>query len=161
MVVKLIAIARYIIVVIGLFVGFFLLFSGKMPEALSVVALTTVGLVGTISFFSHVVFHKEDAKRIGLIAKDPGFQFEVGFANLAFGIVALISYSADWGIIANTVLVLAYAIYLFQAGILHTVKSLFGEKKDIGHFIRSGLLTFIYSGMMIYFVVMAILSNNL
>jgi hypothetical protein len=158
MIVKTIAIIRYIFGGAGLAIGFYFLGMGNLTKAIGIVSLTTVGLVGLISFVSHVIFHKQDAKRIGLETANPGFQFEVGFANLAFGIVALFSYFGNWGIIANAALILTFAIYLFQAGILHTWKSLSGEKKDIGHFIRGGLVTFLYSGTMLYFAITAIVS---
>ena len=158
MVVKTIAIIRYIFGGVGLAIGFYFLGMGNLTKATAIVSLTTVGLVGLISFVSHVIFHKQDAKRIGLETKSTGFQFEVGFANLAFGIVALFSYFGNWGIVANAVLILTFAIYLLQAGILHTWKSLSGGKKDVGHFIRGGLVIFLYSGMMLYFAIKALVS---
>lgn len=159
--VGIISIIRYVVAGIGFFFGFYFLSEGNLSLAIGIVALATVGIVGLISFISHVIFHKADAKRIGFENQNPGFQFEVGFANLALGLVAIVSYLANWGIIANTVLILTFAVYLFQAGILHTWKSFSGKEKNIGHFLKRGLVTFFYSGMMLFFAVTGIISGKL
>lgn len=158
MLAKLFAIARYIVGGVGLFIGLSLL-NTNLTKAVAVTSLTAVGLVGLISFVSHVMLHAQDARLIGLKAKGDDFQFEVGFANFAFGTTAVISYFAHWGIQANTVLILAYAVYLLQAGILHSTKSLAGKKKDIVHFVRGGLISFAYSGLMLFVAIKAITSG--
>jgi len=158
--VGIISIVRYVISAIGFFFGFYFL-SSNLSLAIEIVSLTTVGVVGLVSFISHVIFHKADAKRINFENQNPGFQFEVGFANLAFSLVAIISYFAKWGILANTVLILAFAVYLFQAAILHTWKSFSGKEKNIGHFFKRGFVTFFFSGMMLFFAITAIFSGKL
>lgn len=56
--------------------------------------------------------------------------FEVGFANLAFGLTGFLPALAEWETHAQVVVLLGYALYLFQAacltdtGILRTRKSL-------------------------------------
>lgn len=128
-----------------------------LPNAVALATLTAVGIVGTLSFVSHVLLHKQDAKQIGFSTKTASFQFEVGFANLAFGVVAIISYFADWGLQANTVLLLAYALYLLQAAILHAYTARANKKTRQTNLVRSGL-TFIFSGLMLYIVSQAISS---
>jgi hypothetical protein len=159
MLAKVTAFLRYVAGAVGLFIGLSLI-NTNLNEAVAITALTTVGLVGTISFFSHFIFHAEDAKIVKLKAKGDDFQFEVGFANLAFGLTAIASYVLKWGIVANTVLILAFSIYLFQAGILHSTRALGGKKKDIAHFVRGGLVTFIYCALMLYVVFRAITSGS-
>jgi len=156
--VKFLSILRYFVGGIGIASGFYYLASSSPEEALKVVSLATVGIVGVISFFTHVVFQKEDAKRLGWPTDHPEWQFEVGFANMAFGISAIIVYFGEWDIAASTILILAYALYLLQAAILHSAYSFRDGKKDIGHFIRSGIVTFLYSGMMLYFAIMGIIN---
>lgn len=144
-----ISILRIIIVTIGIFFGFY-----KLPDAkaaLEIVAVTTVGIVGILSFASHVIFYKSDAKRLGWETDRPDWQFEVGFANLAIGLVTLIAYFSNWGAAALSALVLAYAFYLLMAAILHGYRYLTGENTSIRHLVLSVLLVFVYSGMMIYF----------
>ncbi|MFZ4536705.1 hypothetical protein [Propionivibrio sp.] len=46
---------------IGIFFGFYY-FSSNPQASLSVVTLTTVGIVGILAFVRHVIFHKSDAK---------------------------------------------------------------------------------------------------
>lgn len=140
---------RYVAGGLGLYISLNYL-NSNVNEAVAIASLSAVGMVGILSFISHVLLHTQDAKRIGFSTKNVDFQFEVGFANLAFGVVAITSYLLDWGLQVNTSLILAYAIYLFQAGILHAYKSLFGKKIDIVHLIRGGVITFIYSGTMFY-----------
>ncbi len=156
MLVKLISIARYAIGGGGLYLALSQLHS-NLPHAVALASLTAVGFVGTLSFVSHVFLHEGDAKRIGFSAKTPSFQFEVGFANLAFGLTAIISYYADWGLRANTALLLAYAIYLFQAGVLHAYTGRASKKTRQANLIRAGL-TFIFCGAMLYVVLEAVTS---
>jgi hypothetical protein len=126
--------------------------NSDLPQATALASLAAVGVVGTMSFISHVLFHKQDAKQIGFKTDSVNFQFEVGFANLAFGAVALISYFAHWGLQANTVLLLSYALYLFQAAILHAYTARTNKKTRQANLIRAGL-TFLFSGTMLYIVV--------
>ena len=158
MLVKIVAFARYAAGGLGLYIGLSHL-SSNLTYAVAITSLLSVGAVGVLSFVSHVLLHAQDAKRIGFSTKNVDFQFEVGFANLALGVTAIISYCAHWGLAANTALILAYALYLSQAGILHTVKSLRGKKIDMVHLIRGGAITFIYSGAMLYIALKAITSN--
>ncbi|MBP9718916.1 MAG: hypothetical protein KBD46_00410 [Candidatus Levybacteria bacterium] len=155
MLVQLVAFIRYAAGGAGLYLSLSYLHS-NVTEAVAIASVSAVGMVGVLSFVSHVLLHTQDAKRIGFSAKNVDFQFEVGFANLAFGVVAIMSYFLNWGLHANTALLLAYAFYLFQAGILHTAKSLFGKKIDMVHLLRGGIITFVYSGTMFYIAFQAI-----
>jgi hypothetical protein len=128
-------------------------------KAAALASLTAVGFVGIMSFVSHVLLHKQDAKQIGFKTDNVSFQFEVGFANLAFGAVALISYFAHWGLRANTVLLLSYALYLFQAAILHAYTARVNKKTRQPNLIRAGL-TFLFSGTMLYIVIQVMNSGQ-
>jgi hypothetical protein len=89
-------------------------------SALEVVTPTAVGLVG------HFLFHESDAKRLGWESNRADFQYEVGFANRAF---ALVAYFGGWAVAAQVAVVLGYGLYLLQAALLHTWQSVYGESR--------------------------------
>lgn len=156
--VKLVAYIRYIIGGGGLYLAVNYL-QTDIIQATATATLFTVGVVGLLSFVSHVLLHEGDAKLIGFSSKTPSFQYEVGFANLAFGIVAMLSYFQNWGIKANAALLLAYALYLLQAGILHFMESRKNKKMRRANLIRA-LVTFAFSGTMLYVAFVAINSSS-
>src|ERR687897_3138860 len=95
----------------------------RLPDAasaLAVVTPTAVGLVGLLAFVRHFVFHESDAKRLGWESGKPEFQYEVGFANLAFASVAFMAYFGGWGVGAQAAVVLGFGLHLLQAALLHT-----------------------------------------
>src|SRR5919112_6779380 len=101
----------------------------RLPDAasaLEVVTPTAVGLVGLLAFFRHFAFHESDAKRLGWESTGPEFQYEVGFANLAFALVALLAYFGGGAVAAQVAGGLGYGVYLFQAAVLHTLQSVYG-----------------------------------
>ena len=155
---KLVVIIRYALGGGGLYFALTQLKSDP-TNAAAIASMTAVGCVGVLSFVTHVLLHEQDAKRIGFETKTVSFQYEVGFANLAFGLSAIVSYVAHWGVQADTILIFGYALYLLQAGMLHTAKSLKGKKKDITHFIRGGIITFVFSGAMLYLVAQVVTSS--
>ncbi len=158
MLAKLVNILRYALGGGGLYLALTQL-NSDLPKATALASLTAVGIVGTMSFISHVLLHKQDAKQIGFKTDSISFQFEVGFANLAFGVVAIISYFAHWGLQANTVLLLSYALYLFQAAILHAYTARADKKNRQPNLIRAGL-TFLFSGTMLYIVLQVMNSGQ-
>ena len=111
--------------ILGLGVGF-----SRLPDAASALAIVTptaVGLVGLLAFVRHFVFHESDAKRLGWESTGAEFQYEVGFANLAFALVAFLAYFGGWVAAAQVAVVLGYGLYLLQAALLHTWQSVRGE----------------------------------
>tara|TARA_Y100000589_G_C27095369_1_gene605705 strand:+ start:179 stop:667 length:489 start_codon:yes stop_codon:yes gene_type:complete len=105
---------------IGLFFGFSALSSGRISTAVQWVALWSVGGVGLLSFVRHAVFHRSDAVRMGWdLGRRNDFQIEVGFANLAWGVVSLVASSLDWGTMTLASLILVFGIYMLQAAVLH------------------------------------------
>lgn len=160
MLAKLISLLRYVVGAVGLFFAILLCSRGQVPEGVAIVSLTTVGFVGIISFISHSILHKQDAKIVKLKAVNDDFQIEVGFANLALGVTAVVAFIAKLGIQVDAILVFAFGLYLVQAGILHTYRSLTGKKKDIAHLIRGGLVTFAYCAGMFYVVYLAVTSSQ-
>ena len=57
------------------------------------------------------------------LGKRNDFQLEVGFANLAWGLVAVIASFLGWGTTALGSLVLVFGIYMLQAAVLHLFES--------------------------------------
>jgi len=146
----LISIISMFIGAIGIFLGFYNL-SDNPQLSLSIVTVTTVGIVGVFAFIRHVIFHKSDAKRLGWETDRPDWMFEVGFANLAFGFMGLFSVFMNWGMNSQALVLLGYALYLFQAAILHGYRYFTDEKKSTARLWRSFLATLLYAGLMTFF----------
>ena len=151
-----ISIVGMLVGTIGLFFGFFYL-SHKPQTSLEIVTITTVGIVGILAFVRHVNFHKSDAKRLGWETERPDWMFEVGFANLAFGFMGFLSVLAEWDMHAQAVVLLGYALYLFQAACLHGYRYFTDEKKSPNRLWRSCLAILLFAGMMAFFALSALL----
>lgn len=154
-----IAIIRYCIVGVGLFAGFYFYFEHNINTAVGLVTLTCAGLVGILSFFNHVVFRTSDAIRLGV---DPGpnmFQMEVGFANLAIGLSALAVYLVNWGPVPQGIMLGCYALYLFQALLLHIWRYVKGEHRTAAYLWLSIVLSAVYIAMMVFFAIIGLTSK--
>jgi len=153
-----ISLARIAVATVGIFFGFYFVFGGHPETAIAVVAVTTVGIVGLLAFVGHVIFHKADAKRLGWETERPDWMFEVGSANLAFGCMGLLAVIAGWGVHAQALTVLGFALYLFQAAILHGYRYFSDEEKSPARLWRSFLLTLLVAAMMTFFALNALLA---
>jgi len=152
------AIIRYCVVAGGLFAGFYNYFASNIDTAVGIVTLTCAGLVGILSFFSHVIFHDSDARRLGVDPRQPAFQFEVGFANLAIGIMGIVVFFANLGAVPQGAVLGCYSLYLFQALILHIWRYVTGEHRTATYLWLSIILSAVYVGMMMFFAVIGITS---
>ena len=142
----------------GVSIGF-----SRLPDtasALQIVTLTAVGLVGLSAFVRHFIFHKSDARRLGWDSTRPEFQYEVGFANLAFALVAFLAYFGGWAVAAQVAAVLGYGLYLLQAALLHTWQSVHGEGR-LRRLLQSALPALVFSLLMIYLAVNAMIQAGL
>ena len=157
-----ISILRYCVIGIGIAVAYFLYFrwSDARP-ALEVILLTCVVFNGLISFLSHVIFHKADARRLGMESANPGFQFEVGFANLAIGLAALLSILFGWGVAASIALVLCYSLYILQTVVLHFQRFATREKTNAGYLWGSVVFAFLYVANMFFFTLATLTQEHL
>jgi hypothetical protein len=147
---KLLGISGTVIGTIGIFLGFYYL-SSNQELSLKVVTATTVGIVGVLAFVRHVIFHKSDAERLGWAAEKPDWMFEVGFANLAFAIIGFIAVFADLGKESQSLALIGYSAYLFQAGILHGYRYFTDEKKFPARLWGFSISTIVYACMMSFF----------
>jgi len=153
---RLISIAGMFAGAIGIFFGFYYL-ADAPRTSLGIVTITTVGVVGVLAFVRHVIFHKSDAKRLGWETERPDWMFEVGFANLAFGLMGFLPVLAEWGTHAQVVVLLGYALYLFQAACLHGYRYFTDEERSPARLWRSFLATLLYVAMMAFFAISALL----
>jgi len=152
MIAHIIAILRIAIGTAGLFFGYYELFDNNLEAALDIITVTSVGIVGLLSFTGHLIFHKSDARRLGWESDKPYYQYEVGFAHLAFALLALFTYFGNWGIAAKILTVLGYTLYLLQVGILYTWRCLSENRIFSRYFLRHAVSTLVYVALMIYFL---------
>ena len=103
---------------IGIFTGIFFLFINT-ETAVRIAAGVLVGIVGFLSFLRHSVFYKSDQIRMGWRQDRPEFQLEVGYANLAIGLWALIAAVLNWGMAACGLALVIYGTYLLCSLFIH------------------------------------------
>ena len=155
---KILAIVRIVTVTVGIAAAFYCLFGGNPELALHIVTLSTVGVVGLLSFASHVIFYKSDAERLGWSSDHPAFQVEVGFANLAFALAAFTAFFLNWGVATEAAIVLGYALYLVQAMLRFTCRVAAEHNQRL--WLNLGTF-FLYSVMLLIFMVAALQSADL
>jgi hypothetical protein len=117
---------------IGIFIGIFFLFINT-DLAIRVAAAVLVGVVGMVSFIRHSVYYLSDQARIGWRQDHPEFQLEVGYANLALGVWALVAATLGW-VLVCAVLLASYGTYLLCTLFLHLHEARAGKELQIpGH----------------------------
>jgi hypothetical protein len=111
--------ASYVVGGIGVLLGLWWIASNPTASAYAAAAIG-VGGTGIISFVRHSILHRSDAARMGWdYGRRNDFQIEVGFANLAIGLVGLGAWALDWGVTAAGAAVVAYGLYIAGSAILH------------------------------------------
>jgi hypothetical protein len=151
MIAHIIATLRIAAGAIGLFFGYYDLFGNNLDSALNTITITAVGIVGLLSFVGHLIFHKINARRLGWESDKPYYQYEVGFAHLAFALIAFFTYFGNWDLEAKALTVLGYTIYLLQVGILYTWRCISENRIFTSYFLRHAISTLGYVGLMFYF----------
>ncbi len=148
--IKILILARYLTIFFSVFFTFF--YMSTNPSLARKISLTgMVGIIGLLSFITHVIFHKADAKRLGWETDRPDWQFEVGFANLAFSLAAFLSFANLVGSNTGQILMIAYALYLFQAGILHGIRAFQTHPINYKKLFLSSGLTFLFVFFLVFF----------
>jgi hypothetical protein len=155
--VKWISIVGYVAVSVGVFLGFYYL-GQDLEKALAIVTVMTVGVEGVLGFVRHYFFYKQDAKRLGWETDRPDWMWEVGFANLGFGAMAILAVAAGWGVQAQALALLGYALYLFQAAMLHLYRYFTDEKRSSARLWRAVMLTLVIVVMMTFFAIYALVA---
>ena len=108
---------------IGFWNAFNYIGNGDVESATQWISAWAVGGVGLLSFARHAIFHRSDALRMGWdYGERNDFQLEVGFANLAWGVVAIVGVFQGWDTQALGACVLLVAIYMLQAAVLHLLE---------------------------------------
>jgi hypothetical protein len=152
MIAHIIATLRIATGIIGIFFGYYELSGGNRDAALDTITINAVGIVGLLSFAGHLIFHKSDARRLGWESDKPYYQYEVGFAHLAFALMAFFTYFGNWDLAAKVLTVLGYTIYLLQIGILYAWRCFSEHRVFSRYFLRHAISTLIYVGLMFYFI---------
>jgi hypothetical protein len=146
----LLMIATYAVGGAGIFLGF----SEACDSAdLRMLTLLSVGVVGVLSFVRHVVFHRSDAKRMGWETERPDWMFEVGFANLAFGLTGFLAGLGSWDTGTRALVVIGYSFYLFQAALLHLYRFMTDRPRSMARLWRSVVPSMLFMGMMAWLAV--------
>jgi hypothetical protein len=90
--------------------------------------LFAVGVAGVLSFVRHALFDRGDAARMGW---DNGmtnpFQIEVGLANLAWGLLAVIAVILDWGLPVYSACFLVFGIYMAAVTVFKAIRARSGQ----------------------------------
>jgi hypothetical protein len=107
---------------VGIFIGMSL--GGDDPvDQLSGYMAVAVGTVGLASGLRHIFLagalgdHREPLA----FANQTFFEWEAGFANLAFGTMGLVTSLGGWGVSAMSAVAIGYAIYLLGAAATHLI----------------------------------------
>ncbi|RPH74257.1 hypothetical protein EHM76_03870, partial [bacterium] len=116
--------ATIVIAIIGIFVSVYFMFIDP-GFAYRVATVVLVGVVGVLSFLRHSVFYRSDQARMGWFQDRPEFQLEVGYANLAIGLVAFAAAGLNLGPVACGICLLTYGTYLLCALLLHAYEAMF------------------------------------
>jgi hypothetical protein len=151
---SLVSLVGMIVGTVGIFFGFYFL-AAAPRTALDIVTTTTVGVVGVLAFVRHVFFFRSDAQRLGWQTDHPDWIFEVGFANLSFGVMGLVGGLASGGTKVQALVLLGYALYLFQAAMLHLYRHLTDARRSPARLWRSVLTTLLFVAMLTFFGVRA------
>lgn len=116
-----------IITMFGVFFSIFFFFTDQ-ELSYRIAAAVLVGVIGIISFLRHSVFYRSDQARMQWHQEHPEFQIEVGFANLAMGVVALLASLLNWGSLACGMALLVYALYLLCSLGLHVYQMVYDSE---------------------------------
>lgn len=92
-------------------------------------ALFALGFTGIYTFFMHVFFSAFTANQIGW--QPSPFQFEVAMADLAIGVVGILSFNASFGFRLATVI--AATIFLWGAAVGHLYQMIRFQNFAIGN----------------------------
>ena len=138
----------------GIFLGFWFIAAGDAAEAVKWVCLLAVGGVGIVAYLSHVVFARADARRLGFGDRPTGFQYEVGFANIAIALVAVLAVAFDWGPKAQAALCIVYAAYFLQCAGLF-VSRVRNEERG-SRYVKNVVIFVVMGGLILFFGIAAL-----
>ena len=124
---RILMIATYVVGFVGAYFGFQSLGNG---DGLALSAILAVGVTGVISFVRHAIYNRSDAVNggwdYGAVNK---FQIEVGLANLAWGVFAILAVGLNWGQKAIAASFLISGFYFASVAIFIIVTRDFKNRK--------------------------------
>ena len=141
--------------VTGVAVGLYFVGHDMPRIAIFLVAITSVGLSGILGFVRHVFFQRSDARYAGLESSQPDWSYEVGFANLAFGLSALAAVFCGWGAYAAAATIFAYGVFLGQSALLHLIRYAIQQPHQRELLWRTVIATGVFAAWMLFFAVHA------
>lgn len=131
-------IATYVAGTAGIVWGFATVLAD--PPSLSGGTVLAVGVAGFLSFLRHSVFHRSDAVRMGWdTGQRNNFQIEVGLANLAWAVLAVLAVVLNWGLAAQAASFLVFGFYLVFVGIMMATAPRDAQARPWGPMISLGL----------------------
>jgi hypothetical protein len=150
--------ATMVVSMVGVFLGIFYLFV-NIDLSIRITTALLVGVVGIASFFRHSVFYLSDQARMGWKQEHPEFQLEVGYANLALGLWAIMVVALGWGALTCGLLLATYGTYLLCTLALH-IREVYAAKdlRHTGHRDRartSVISTGIFVALLLFFAAVA------
>ncbi len=90
--------------------------------------LLAVGVAGVLSFVRHSLLDRGDAARMGWDNGKPNpFQIEVGLANLAWGILAILAVALSWGLAVYSACFLVFGMYMAAVTVFKVIRAAGGE----------------------------------
>lgn len=107
---------------VGIFIGMSL--GGDDPvDQLSGYMAVAVGTLGLATGLRHIFLAGAlgDHRKPLAFANQTFFEWEAGFANLAFGTMGLVTSLGGWGVPAMSAVAIGYAIYLLGAAATHLI----------------------------------------
>ena len=127
---QILMIVTYVIGGVGAYFGFKSLGDG---QGLDVSAILAVGVTGIISFVRHAIYNRSDAVNGGWdYGAVNNFQIEVGLANLAWGVFAILAVVLDWGQKAIAASFLISGFYFAAVSLFIVFTRDFKNRKVIG-----------------------------
>ena len=93
--------------------------------------LLAVGLAGILSFVRHSLLHRADAARMGWdMGTTNPFQIEVGLANLAWGVFAIIAVVLSWGLAVYSAAFLVFGFYMVAVTLFKLILAASGARDE-------------------------------
>ena len=111
-------ISLYLFAIAIVFTLFHMALSKKrnLEILLNYILLFNMGLMGLIAAYGHIYMGPEIAEKIGWEPGSP-FQFEIGMANLSYGVLGIIAFKAGRGF--KTAAVIGWSVLLLGCFIGH------------------------------------------
>lgn len=90
-----------------------------------------VGLAGILSFVRHALLNRGDAARMGWDNGEMNpFQVEVGLANLAWGVLAVVAVALSWGLAVYAACFLVFGFYMAFVAVFKAIRSASGRRHE-------------------------------